>query len=64
VVQAAVNSLHRTATEAESVIHPSAMPQGSVLYVSTVLIHTGSPGPAGAFTVWVLKQDRLPACAG
>jgi hypothetical protein len=46
------------------IIHPSAMPQGSVLYVNTALIHTGSPRPAGAFTVWVLKQDRLPACAG
>ena len=45
--------------EAVFLIHPSAMPPGSVLYFSTVLIHTASPRPAGAFTTWVLKQDRL-----
>ena len=45
--------------EAVFLIHPSAMPPESVLYFSTVLIHTASPRPAGAFTTWVLKQDRL-----
>ena len=67
-VQEAVISLHRIPAangteEAFFVIHPSAMPPGSVLYVSTALIHTSSPRPSGAFTTWVLKQDRLPACA-
>jgi hypothetical protein len=35
-----------------------------VLYVSTATIHTSTPARTGAFTTWVLKQDRLPACAG
>ena len=47
----------------EFVIRPSAMPSGSVLYVSTATIDGSGKYPSGAFTVWVLKQDRQPACA-
>jgi hypothetical protein len=39
------------------------MPPGSVLYVRTATINTGRPGPNEAFSLGVLKQDRLPACA-
>jgi hypothetical protein len=67
-VQAAVISLRITAArigkDAEYVIHPSAMPAGSVLYVSTATINTDSPGRTGAFSLGVLKQDRQPTCAG
>ena len=66
-VQAAVISLHRFTTKkgkgAEFVIHPSAMPTGSVLYVSSATILTSSPGRTGAVSIGVLKQDRLPPCA-
>jgi hypothetical protein len=48
----------------EFVIHPSAMPAGSAIYLSNVKI-TGSGNPgAAAFTIWVLRQDRLPPCTG
>jgi hypothetical protein len=47
----------------EFVIHPSAMPAGSVLYVSTATIYGSGQYPSGAFTTWVLKRDRQPACA-
>lgn len=46
----------------EFVIHPAAMPAGSVLYMSTATIYGSGKYPSGAFTVWVLKQDRQPAC--
>ena len=46
----------------EFVVHPAAMPAGSVLYVSTATIYGSGKYPSGAFTVWVLKQDRQPAC--
>jgi hypothetical protein len=67
-VQAAVISLRLTGVkggkDAQYVIHPSAMPTGSVLYVSSATIDTSSPGRTGAFSIGVLKHDRLPPCAG
>jgi hypothetical protein len=48
----------------EFVIHPSAMPPGSAVYLSNVNI-LGTPYKrAAAFTIWILRQDRLPACTG
>ena len=45
----------------EFVIHPAAMPAGSVLYMSTATIYGSGKYPSRAFTVWVLKQGRQPA---
>jgi hypothetical protein len=75
-VQAAVVTLRTSVTgagrQAEFVIHPSAMPPGSVLYISNVTINgvtvngvtvNGRVPQVWAFTTpKVLNQDHLPAC--
>lgn len=45
-------------------LHPSAMPKGSVLYISVVTGHLTNAKKFGVFTrPQVLKEDRLPSCA-
>jgi hypothetical protein len=47
----------------EFVIHPSAMPPGSAIYISDVrILGTRFPGQAAAFAIRLLKQDRMPPC--